>query len=346
MAYLKLSHITKKYSGSSFEAIQNVSFEVAQGEILALVGESGSGKTTLLRIIAGLEHPNSGAMLLQENVILDGNYSLPPDKRQIGMVFQDYALFPHLTILENVCYGLTHLGKEARARAQEVLKIVDLNEDLNKYPHQLSGGQQQRVALARAIAPNPTIILMDEPFSNLDAVLKDQVREEIRLIIKKAGLTAIFVTHDTRDALSTADRIAILYKGKLQQIGSPKALYEQPSNDYVANFFGKQNDMTAVAMDGGFHTPYGFLPDSKAEAYFGSVRILFRPEDGRLATYEQHKMTGQVFKVAYFGDHQLVKISDKSGKRISIKCPPQIQIRQDEALSFVLDHYRVEAIKD
>src|SRR5690606_18902995 len=162
---------------------------------------------------AGLEHPESGSISLSGIKIVEGSKSIPSNKRKIGMVFQDYALFPHLTILENVMFGLTPISKTPKKMANETLKMVNVTENYGYYPQQLSGGQQQRVALARAIAPNPKLLLLDEPFSNLDALLKDQVREEIRHIIKKSGITAIFVTHDTRDALSTADRIAILHKG-------------------------------------------------------------------------------------------------------------------------------------
>src|SRR5690606_6705499 len=166
-------------------AVDNVSFSVAKGEILALVGESGSGKTTLLRMIAGLEHPDDGSIRLNGKVVVSGSKSLPPNKRGAGMVFQDYALFPHLTIYENVAFGLKGLKKkEIEQRVLETIELTGLNENIKKYPHQLSGGQQQRVALARAIAPRPEILLMDEPFSSLDSILRDQVREEVRQIIK------------------------------------------------------------------------------------------------------------------------------------------------------------------
>lgn len=342
MEILSLNSISKKYSGALSEAVKNISFAVDQGEILALVGESGSGKTTLLRLIAGLEHPDSGKITLFDKVIAEDKLSLPANERKIGMVFQDYALFPHLTVLENVVFGLRQSSKDAVNRAKEVLELVGLRENVQKYPHQLSGGQQQRVALARALAPSPSILLMDEPFSNLDAVLKDQVREEVRLIIKKTGITAIFVTHDTRDALSTADRIAILHQGNLEQIGTPRELYESPVNRYVANFFGKQNELAAVAMDGGFHTSFGFIPHAGADQYFGEVRLLFRPEHVFFASFEPAKLVGEVFKASYFGDYQIIKIADKDGKRITMKCPTGIDINAGQLVHFLINSFRVE----
>lgn len=341
MAILKLHNITKKYAKADYFAVNNVSLEVESGEILALVGESGSGKTTLLRLIAGLEHPNDGNISLSGVRIVDGQKSVPANERKVGMVFQDYALFPHLNVLDNVKFGLTGKNINADQVAKDTLQMVGLHENFKKYPHQLSGGQQQRVALARAIAPNPSIILLDEPFSNLDAMLKDQVREEIRQIIKKTKVTAVFVTHDTRDALSTADRIAILHNGLLQQIGTPKSLYEEPVNAYVANFFGKQNSIIASAKDGGFLTPFGFLPDTNAYQYPGEVQLLFRPEHVSLGSGEDFPLNGSIFKVSYFGDHQIVKIADPQGKRISLKTTPDKSFNGISTLAFSLNQYKV-----
>jgi iron(III) transport system ATP-binding protein len=343
MTILELQSIEKKYTKADYFAVKEVSFKVNKGEILALVGESGSGKTTLLRLIAGLEHPNSGSILLSGEKIVEGSKSVPSNKRKVGMVFQDYALFPHLTILENVKFGLNNIAGDIEKIAKETLRLVGLQENYSKYPHQLSGGQQQRVALARAIAPQPSILLMDEPFSNLDAMLKDQVREEIRQIIKKTGVTAIFVTHDTRDALSTADRIAILHKGRLQQIDKPRQLYQNPVNPYVANFFGKRNEIIATATVEGFYTPYGFIEDKKAQDFQENVRILFRPEHASLTAGEGQSLRGKLFKLSYYGDHQIIKLADDDGKRISIKIDPDHVVQDPEQVRFSLIQYEVES---
>ncbi|MCH7403675.1 ABC transporter ATP-binding protein [Belliella kenyensis] len=342
MQILTLKEINKKYDQAKDFAVNKVSFSVNEGEILALVGESGSGKTTLLRLIAGLEHPDQGTIALSGQVIVEGRKSVPSHERKVGMVFQDYALFPHLTILENILYGISKPRKEADIIAKETLKLVGLTEDYGKYPHQLSGGQQQRVALARAIAPNPRILLMDEPFSNLDALLKDQVREEIRQIIKMTGITAIFVTHDTKDALSTADRIAILHKGYLQQIDVPKNLYESPVNPYVANFFGKRNELIANPSEEGFYTSFGFIADPDAKKYKSKVRLMFRPEHAEVVQREGQQLTGNIVKVSYFGSHQLVKISDEQGYSVSIRTNPGRVFDNMSNAFFYLWKYDVE----
>ncbi|KEO73180.1 ABC transporter ATP-binding protein [Anditalea andensis] len=343
MTILELQSIDKKYSQADYFAVNQVSFKVKQGEILALVGESGSGKTTLLRLIAGLEHPNSGCILLSGEKIAERNKSVPSEKRKVGMVFQDYALFPHLSIIENVKFGLIHTKGDKDKIAKETLDLVGLKENYSKYPHQLSGGQQQRVALARAIAPRPFILLMDEPFSNLDALLKDQVREEIRQIIKKTGVTAIFVTHDTRDALSTADRIAILHKGRLQQIDLPRNLYEKPINPYVANFFGKRNEILATATVEGFYTSFGFIEDENAKNYQDKVRLFFRPEHASLTVRAGQALSGKLFKVSYYGDHQILKLTDEEGKKISIKINPTQSVQNDARVHFSLHSYGIES---
>src|SRR5690554_3182513 len=263
MAIIELSNISKRYPNADSFAVDHVSFSLNKGEVLALVGESGSGKTTLLRLIAGLEHPDTGSIRLDGEIIVSGRKSLAANKRKTGMVFQDYALFPHLTIFQNVAFGLKGLKKkDAEVRVFETLELTGLKEDVKKYPHQLSGGQQQRVALARALAPRPELLLMDEPFSNLDTILRDQVREEVQQIIKSVGITAILVTHDTKDAFSTADKIAVMHDGKLLQIDTPDALYNNPNSSYVAELFGKSNNLEAIAEPGGYQTFFGFVSSS------------------------------------------------------------------------------------
>lgn len=238
--YLQISTVSKYYSSKENKALENVSLEINKGELVALVGESGSGKTTLLRVIAGLEKAQDGSLVVDDKLLFDQKSFTRPEKRKIGMVFQDYALFPHMTVEKNVAFGLPKNANKKQI-VEETLDLVGLSEFAKRYPHELSGGQQQRVALARAIAPKPSVILLDEPFSNLDEVLKEQVREDLKKIIRIANTTAIFVTHDTKDALGTADRIAILKKGKLQQFDSPQNLYIKPLNKYVASFFGYLN---------------------------------------------------------------------------------------------------------
>lgn len=344
MTILQLQKINKKYSKAENFAVQEVSFEVNEGEILALVGESGSGKTTLLRLIAGLEHPEKGCISLSGVKIVEGKKSVPADKRKVGMVFQDYALFPHLTILENVMFGLHHVPGNVEEIARQTLQKAGLQDNYHHYPHQLSGGQQQRAALARALAPNPKILLLDEPFSNLDTLLKDQVREEIRQIIKTSGITAIFVTHDTRDALSTADRIAILHKGYLQQIDTPKNLYENPENPYVANFFGKRNEIVATPTAEGFYTPFGFITDDRSTRFHNKVRLHFRPEHARIRRSEEQHLSGKIFSISYLGDHQIVHLADEEGHKISIKASPNRKFADHQWVFFTLEKFGVEDV--
>lgn len=234
---LNVESLSKSFDKGKTFALKDVSFSLKQGDVYAIVGESGSGKTTLIRLIAGLESPDDGIIIINQKLVSSLNKNVAPEKRNIGFVFQEYALFPHLTLEENILYGISKL-KNKRQRAQEVLDLVGLSEMKDRYPHQLSGGQQQRVALARALAPNPSLLILDEPFSNLDAMLRSQLRNEIFDIVKKSGVTAIFVTHDTQDALAVADEILILQNGKLVQKDAAANLYSKPSSVYVASLFG------------------------------------------------------------------------------------------------------------
>lgn len=234
---LTINSLSKSFDKGKNYALNAISFDLKAGDVCAIVGESGSGKTTLVRLVAGLERPDHGRILLDSKEIASIDTFVSPEKRKIGLVFQEYALFPHLTILDNVLYGISKL-KNKKIRAQEMLDLVGLSNMENRYPHQLSGGQQQRVALARALAPEPTLLILDEPFSNLDAMLRTQLRNEIFDIIKKTGVTVLFVTHDTQDALSVADEILILQNGKVVQKDEATHLYVKPNTLYVASLFG------------------------------------------------------------------------------------------------------------
>lgn len=239
MMFIEIKDLNFKYRNSKEDTIKNFSINIHKGEIISILGESGSGKSTILRLISGLETPSSGLIKVDNRVMVDEKTFIMPEKRGIGMVFQDYALFPHMTVAENIKFGLKKMNKkEKNLRLNEVLQLVNLEKYKDRYPYELSGGQQQRAALARTLAPKPSLILLDEPFSNLDANLQNRIREELRKIIKQTGTTSIFVTHDKEDALSIADRVVILKEGHIVQIGNPKEILENPKSNYVADILG------------------------------------------------------------------------------------------------------------
>ncbi|MEM7382185.1 MAG: ABC transporter ATP-binding protein [Bacteroidota bacterium] len=229
--------MSKAFRQKDGNVVDQVDLSMARGMVVSVLGESGSGKTTFARLIAGLEIPDSGSILLSGHTVSDASNFIPPEQRQIGMVFQDYALFPHMTVFENVAYGIQK-GADRKQRVNEVLELVGLEKLTSRYPHQLSGGQQQRVALARAMAPEPQLLLLDEPFSNLDASLKRHLLAEVFEIIRKSQVTAMFLTHDTQDAMAVADSIVVLKDGRLVQQGTAHSLYEQPKSPYIASLFG------------------------------------------------------------------------------------------------------------
>lgn len=238
MGYLKIDNINKKFGG--FQALENINFEIQEGEFVCLLGPSGCGKTTLLRIISGLEDETSGKVYLRDEDITN----LPPAKRNFGIVFQSYVLFPNMTAGENIAYGLKSRklpNDEIDKRVDEVLQLVGLQEEKNKYPNKLSGGQQQRVAIARAIALSPKILLLDEPLSALDAKVREHLRIEIKNIQRTLGITTVMVTHDQEEALTMADKIVVMNNAKVEQIGTPEEIYKNPTNKFVADFVGNIN---------------------------------------------------------------------------------------------------------
>ncbi|HLV52483.1 MAG TPA: ABC transporter ATP-binding protein [Cryomorphaceae bacterium] len=234
---LNIGNLSKSFDQGRTYALKDVSFELDAGNVCAIVGESGSGKTTLVRLIAGLERPDRGTIALGGMLMSSMDKFVAPEKRRLGLVFQEYALFPHLTIRDNIRFGISKL-KDKNERVAEMLELVGLQGMEKRYPHQLSGGQQQRVALARALAPHPSLLILDEPFSNLDSILRAELRDEIFDIIRKTEVTALFVTHDTRDAMTVADEILILQEGQLVQKDIASNLYGKPESLYVASLFG------------------------------------------------------------------------------------------------------------
>ncbi len=229
--HLQISGIDFKYRNTDDLILNEVSFGMKEGELLAIVGESGSGKSTTLRVIAGLETPMSGEISVGGKVFFSSKHNVLPEQRDLGMVFQDYALFPHLTVEKNIMFGLEKMSRSNKQkRVNEMLSLIDLTGLGKRYPHELSGGQQQRVALARALAPQPKLLLMDEPFSNLDANLHDKIRNELESIIRKAGITTIFVTHNKEDALESADQVIVMENGCIVDCGVPSEVFTRKEN--------------------------------------------------------------------------------------------------------------------
>jgi iron(III) transport system ATP-binding protein len=277
---LRLERISHWYG--RLQAVSDVSLAVHPGELVCLLGPSGCGKTTVLRVAAGLESLQAGRVLLDGKSVADREGEVPPEDRSVGLVFQDYALFPHLSVRQNVMFGLRGLPKaERRRRAEATLQQVGMLELADAYPHMLSGGQQQRVAVARALAPQPRVMLLDEPFSGLDVTLRHQVRDETLHILKASRAATLMVTHDPEEAMFMADRVALMRDGQLEQIGSPPELYNTPASRFVASFFGDVNRIPAVVHGGSVDTPLGSL-DARRFSEGTPVEVLVRPEALRL----------------------------------------------------------------
>ncbi|HEX3282736.1 MAG TPA: ABC transporter ATP-binding protein, partial [Pyrinomonadaceae bacterium] len=271
--------ISKRFGKTS--VLENISFDVAEGEALVLLGASGSGKTTILRIIAGLEQPYTGKIMLHGKDVTE----LPPRERGIGVIFQSYALFPKMTVEKNIGYGLRirrRRRKEIKNTVNELLSLVQLEEHRKKYPSQLSGGQQQRVAIARTLAYKPEVLLFDEPFGALDAQTRVHLRREIRALLRKVNVPAIFITHDQEEALELGDRIAVINVGHIEQIGTPREVYNNPASEYVATFLGAANILEGTisrghVVVGNTQMPARLLDDRFREGQ--AVKLVFRPED-------------------------------------------------------------------
>jgi iron(III) transport system ATP-binding protein len=303
-------------------AVDALNLEVDEGEICALLGPSGCGKTTMLRLLAGFEAPDAGCITLGGEIIAGGRTFLAPERRRIGMVFQDYALFPHLTVEGNVLYALggrAGRNADARRRVAEVLELVGLADLGGRQPHELSGGQQQRVALARALAGTPELVLLDEPFSGLDAGLRARVRQEVRSILLAAGVTALFVTHDQEEALSLADRVAVMRDGRVEQLGTPEEVYGRPASRWVAEFLGEADVLPGTVRDGWVECELARVPAEGVVA--GEAEVLVRPESVALSTGpgtsgRKIQIDGVVVEREFFGHDQLVHVELPSGRRL------------------------------
>ena len=280
MTTLEVRNLVKHFYGTQQSAVDDISFELSGGEILALVGPSGCGKTTTLRIIAGLERPDAGLVRLNDRVVASKSVFIPPEKRGVGMVFQDHALFPHLTVSENIAFGLRGQSPaQIKQTVGDMLHLVGLLPLAKRYPHALSGGERQRVALARALAPRPVLVLMDEPFSSLDADLRMEMREHVRRILKSMQATVVFVTHDQEESLYMGDRLAVLQDGHLEQIGTPEEIFHESNTRFVAEFMGDSDFLKGKVAQRGIQTEIGLLTEVVDLPISTPVEIAVRADD-------------------------------------------------------------------
>ncbi|NGZ05577.1 MAG: ABC transporter ATP-binding protein [Magnetococcales bacterium] len=323
---LELEAVTCGYDPTR-PVVRGLSMRVAKGEMVGLLGSSGCGKTTVLRAIAGFHPVVSGQITLGGVTLSKSGFSLPPEKRRVGMVFQDYALFPHLNVEQNVAYGLKGAAKELiRTTTREMLELVGLESMARRHPHELSGGQQQRVALARALAPRPELILLDEPFSNLDVDLRERLGLEVRQILISQGMTGILVTHDQREAFAWGDRVGVVHEGTLRQWGTPYELYHQPADLFVAGFIGQGTFLsgTCEGVDR-VRTAAGVLqgrPGGYTARVGDAVRVLIRPDD--VQEEEGSPIVTRVVRRAFQGASTLYTLELDSGCQLQSLFPSHV----------------------
>lgn len=351
MARVELHQVTKVYNAGDRPAVSDVSFTLEDGEILSLLGPSGCGKTTTLRLVAGFEWPDEGEIFVGGRQVAGNGVSVGPEKRGIGMVFQDYPLFPHKNVAQNIAFGLFRRPKaEVRRRVAEVLEQVGLEEYAGRYPHQLSGGQQQRVALAQALAPKPSVILLDEPFSNLDASLRHELRLQVRSILKASGASALLVTHDQKEAFAVGDRVAVMNQGRIEQLGTPSEVYRMPRTRFVAQFLGHSALLDGIVQPDKpqyIMTDLGMVPCALSLADMGEkVTVSLRPDS--LIVDPEGPFTGKVESVVHDG-HMVelsVRLPCRSGS-VSVRTlvPPELSVQPGDSLRFAIEPERVAVIQ-
>ncbi len=333
---LKMSHVSHLFGDN--QVLRDISFDVAPGELVCLLGPSGCGKTTALRLAAGLEKLQVGQIAVDNQVVANPGGYVEPEKRGVGMVFQDYALFPHLNVAKNIGFGLRHFSETERMNAiKAALKQVGMSEYLNAYPHELSGGQQQRIALARALAPKPRIMLLDEPFSGLDVARRADLRDTTLHVLKDAGIATVMVTHDPQEAMYMADRIIIMNDGQIMQDGSPETLYFRPENRFVASFFGEVNRFGGTVENGKVATPFGDVAAQNV-ADGTDVEVLVRPEGLQIEeTLNGHNVLAHVDAVRVLGEVNLVHLTLEAGDHIHARVPRRLSPINQPSVAITLD---------
>lgn len=344
---LSLHDVHHTYAAN--QVVKGVSLEISPGEVVCLLGPSGCGKTTLLRIAAGLEALQQGSVSLEGQAVASpGQRHLPPEKRNVGLAFQDSALFPHLSVLENVTFGLKQMpARQRRERAVELLTQLGMADYIDTYPHMLSGGQQQRVALARALAPTPKLMLLDEPFSSLDARLRDRIRDDTLHVLKKLGSATLLVTHDPEEAMFMADRIALMRDGRIIQTGTPRELYCTPVDPFVVTFFGEVNELSGTVKQGRVQTPVGEI-DASWLPEGSKARIMIRPEALRLqerdlpAAVHRHS---HVVMAKLLGRSSLIHLcahgADGQEAHLHARVPGVFLPQEGQPIDIDLDHSQV-----
>ena len=334
---LELSDVRCSYDQQVI--IDNLSLTLQAGEIGCFLGPSGCGKTTLLRAIAGFEPIQKGSIVLDQQQVSVPNQIVAPEKRKIGFIFQDYALFPHLSVEKNIAFGIQKSPHQAmRKKVQEMLSLTDLNTQAKRFPHELSGGQQQRVALARALAPSPKLLLLDEPFSNLDVELRRRLSGEIRSLLLQQNISAILVTHDQNEAFSVADQIGVIHKGGLSQWDSPFNLYHQPNNRFVANFVGRGHFIAGQSIDAAsIQTAAGTFASHKHYPWPSgtSVEILIRPDD---VVYDRNSsLTAEIINKTFQGATTLYTLRLPSGEIFDALLPSHANYELQQSIPIRLD---------
>ena len=316
---VELKQASKTYPGTTFPAVTELSFCLKEGEIISILGPSGCGKTTILRLIAGFEIPDNGEVFLRDSRAAGNGVNVPPEKRGVAMVFQDYALFPHLSVSRNIGFGLRKMKQSDRKRrVEEVLETIEMSGMGHRYPHQISGGQQQRVALGRALAPRPVVVLLDEPFSNLDAAMRGQMRREVQAILRQEGATAILVTHDQQEALSFADRVAVMNRGRIEQIGTPEEIFRQPATSFVATFVGHASFIPGRVDGEEIETEIGRFAH-EGDPFVKEVVVMIRPDDVKLTPDSQGQ--GTIMSREFHGSRNFYFVTLDSGVTVRSRQP-------------------------